>query len=512
MLKNLYYYNWQLQETVFGVVMDDIKERYEQDEIYFVSCKGSLLPCWSNKFADPLKCQICKFNQKSAFSSDFKKVKQLYIDDYASNEEVAREFETLGLGIYQTNEDIRNLEYKGMSIGYGALSSYISSTRNRDPLIDETFKSYFNGLLKTQIFIKIAIDRIIQEINPEIITIFNGRIHDTRPVFQTAIEKGLTLRGVETVVRGEFDYHRRIFENALPHDIAFQTKQIEETWNTTTHSLEEKIEIGSKFYENRRKSILTRDVKVYTKNQKAGLLPEHWDESKTNIVIFNSSEDEFAAIGKEWDDLALFNDQMEGICYILEQVKDENVHFYLRVHPNLTKVTYGYHTRLYNLEKEYNNITVIAASSPISTYTLIDYAEKIVVFGSSTGVEGTYSEKPVVLLGGSFYYYLDATYIPKSREEVIFLITSKLEPKPQLGSLKFGYYLMNMDSYSKPIAFNAKPLILFGKKLGYTFPHLKVFGSNLLHKFVLLLIRMKYNIESKLKKQNLMAFPKAEHK
>lgn len=511
-MRNLYYYNWQLQETVFGVVMDDIKERYEQDDIYFVSCKGYLLPCWSNKFADPLKCQICKFNQKSAFSSDFKKVKQLYIDDYASNEEVAREFETLGLGIYQTNEDIRNLEYKGMSIGYGAMSSYISSTRNRDPLIDETFKSYFNGLLKTQIFIKIAIDRIIQEINPEIITIFNGRIHDTRPVFETAIQKGLTLRGVETVVRGEYDYQRRIFENALPHDIAFQTKQIEETWNTSNHSLEEKIEIGSKFYENRRKNILTRDVKVYTKNQQSGLLPVNWDTKKKNIVIFNSSEDEFAAIGKEWDNLALFSDQEQGIRFILKNVTDENIHFYLRIHPNLTDVDYGYHTRLYNLEKEFKNITIIAANSPISTYTLMEHAEKIVVFGSSTGVEGTYIKKPVVLLGGSFYYYLDATYNPKSKEEAIHLITSQLEPKPQIGALKFGFYLMFMEGYSTPISYNAKPLILFGKKLGYTFPHLKVYGSNLIHKFVLLMIRMKYKIESKLKKQNLMALPKAEHK
>lgn len=509
-MKNLYYYNWQLQETVFGVVMDDIKERYDQDEIYFVSCKGSLLPCWSNKLADPYKCHICRFNQKSAFNSDFKNVIQLYIDDFATQDEVNREFEALTFGNYRTVSDIRDLEYKSVSIGYGALSSYISSTRNRDPLIDEEFKNYFNGLLKTQIFIKNAIDRIIETVNPEIITIFNGRVHDTRPVFQTAIQKGITLRGVETVVRGEFDYQRRIFKNALPHDIAFQTQQIEKTWNTSIHSLEEKNAIGAQFYDNRRNSILTRDVRVYTKNQKAGLLPEHWDESKTNIVIFNSSEDEFAAIGKEWDDLALFSDQEEGIRFILEQIKDDNIHFYLRVHPNLTKVTYGYHTRLYNLEKVYDNITVIAAGSPISTYTLMDHADKIVVFGSSTGIEGTYTKKPVVLLGGSFYYYLDATHNPKTKEEAIHLIASKLEPKPQLGALKFAYYLMNMDSYSKPIAYNAKAAKLMGKTKVYTFPHLKLFGSSYLHKVFLLLIRLKYRFELLLKKPKLMTIPTKE--
>lgn len=509
-MRNLYYYNWQLQETVFGVVMDDVKERNEQDEIYFVSCNGALLPCWSNKVSDPLKCQMCKFNQKSAFSSNFQKVKQLYIDDYASKAEVDKIFDVFQFGNYNSTSDIRKLEFKDMSIGYGALSSYISSTRNRDPLIDEEFKTYFNGLLKTQLFIKLAIDRIIEEVNPELITIFNGRVHDTRPVFQTAIQKGIALRGVETVIKGEYDYQRRIFENALPHDIGFQTQSINSVWENSVLSLEEKREIGKKFYENRRNSILTRDVKVYTANQIKGQLPDNWDETKRNIVIFNSSEDEFAAIGKEWDDLALFEDQESGIKYILSNIQDKDIHFYLRVHPNLREVNYGYHKRLYNLEKQFSNITVIHANSPISTYTLMDHAEKVVVFGSSTGVEANYSQKPTVLLGGSFYYHLNATYNPKSKEEAIVLVQKELLPKTDLGAIKFGFYLMHMDGYSKPIAFNAKPLNIFGKKVGYTFPHLKVLGSSLIHKFILLLIRNKYQMESLFKKPTLQVIPTKE--
>jgi hypothetical protein len=509
-VRNLYYYNWQLQETVFGVVMDDIKERYEQDDIYFVSCKGALLPCWSNKFSDPLKCQICRFNQRSAFQSDFKKVKQLYIDDYCTKEEVEREFLTFGMGDYQSLDDIRGLVYKGINIGYGALSTYISSTRNRDALIDDDFRNYFNGLLKTQVFIKIAIDRIIEEVKPEAISIFNGRIHDTRPVFQTAVQKGIRLRGVETVVKGEFDYQRRIFENALPHDIGFQTQSIEKAWEESGFSLEEKRNIGKRFFENRRNNILARDRKVYTLDQKKGVLPENWDDSKRNIVIFNSSEDEFAAIGKEWDELALFKDQEIGIQFILSQIKDPTIHFYLRIHPNLKEVEYGYHKRLYDLDKQFSNVTIIGANSSVSTYTLMDHAEKVVVFGSSTGVEAAYSQKPVVLLGGSFYYHLDVAYTPKSKQEAINLIQSELKPKGDLGAIKFGFYLMHIDSYSKPIAYNAKPLKIGGRKLGYTFPHLKFLGSSLLHKFALLAIRSKYYIETLIKKPQLLELPRKE--
>jgi hypothetical protein len=509
-MKNLYYYNWQLQASVFGVVMDDIKERYEQDDIYFVSCKGSLLPCWSNMTADPLKCEICRFNQKSAFSKHFKNVKQLYIDDYCDKKYVEDEFITQSLDNYNTFDEIRALEYKGISIGYAALSSYISSTRNRDILIDAKFKEYFNGLLKTQIFIKTAIDGIINEVNPEVISIFNGRIHDTRPVFQTALQKRITLRGVETVVKGEHDYYRRIFEDALPHNIDFQTLIINKTWNESLLILQEKIEMGSQFYENRRNNILTRDVKVFTAGQDSGRLPDNWDISKRNIVIYNSSEDEFAAIGKDWDDLALFESQEKGIKYILDNVKDSNIHFYLRIHPNLTHVNYGYHLRLHDLDKKYKNITVIAAKSPISTYTLMDNCEKVVVFGSSTGVEACYAKKPVILLGGTFYYYLDVAYIPNDKEQAITLINAFLKTKEVLGALKFGFYLMNMEKYSKPISYNAKPLLLFGKKIGYTFPHLKFMGSSLMHKCFLKLYQLKHKIKRYLQKPNVLMLPKSE--
>lgn len=509
-MRNLYYYNWQLQETVFGVVMDDIKERYEQDDIYFVSCKGSLLPCWSNKVADPLKCQICKFNQKSAFSTDFKHVKQLYIDDFATHEEVNNEFEVSGLANYNTVSDIRKLNYKEIPIGYGALSSYISSTRNCDPLVDSEFKQYFDKLLKTEIFIKIAIDRIIDQIKPNIITIFNGRVHDTRPVYQTAINKGINLRAVETVVKGELDYQRTIFYNSHPLDINFQTEQIEETWEKSFHSKDEKYSIGSQFYKNRRNSVLTRDIRVYTENQKKGLLPENWNNLNRNITIFISSEDEFSVVDKNWDILSIFKDQEAGVRYILKNACTPDLHFYLRIHPNLKDILYGYHTRLLQLDKEYSNVTVIPSNSAVSSYTLMDKSEKIIVFGSTTGIEATYAEKPVILLRGSFYYHIDAAYIPQSKENLLDLINSNLKPKPKLSAIKYGYYLMHIDAYSKPIAYNAKPIIIMGKLIGYVFPHLKVLGSSYLQKIILLLIRLKYRLESLLKKPNLMTIPTKE--
>jgi len=512
MKKNLYYFNWQLQANVFGVVVDDLTENLS-DEIIFVSCKGSLLPCWSNLNGDLQKCQICKFNQKSAFNhGNLSKIKQLYIDDYSNFSEVESEFLKCNLGNYLNVQDIKQLNYNNIAIGYGALSTYISATRNLEPIIDNEFRNYFDKILKVELFIKLSIDRIIKEFQPDVISIFNGRIHDTRPVYETAINNNIELRGVETVVKSNLNYQRRVFKNVLPHNIDFNTKSILDAWNNSNLNDLEKIEIARSFYEKRRNNEIAADSKIYTLNQKYGKLPENWNPNLINLVIFNSSEDEFASIGKDWDYKAIFKNQEEGIKYIINNISDPNVHFYLRVHPNLNNIQYGYHKRLYELNSKFSNFTVIASDSAISTYSLMDAADKIVVFGSSTGVEAAYAKKPVILLGGSYYYHLNVAYIPNNETELIEFIKQPLEPKPLLGVYQYGFYLMNIDSYSIPIKFNVEPINFIGKFFGYKFPHLKIFNSSILYKLLILLLRAKNEILNIFFKKNLFQIPIKENK
>ncbi|MCS2656231.1 hypothetical protein NXV26_10165 [Bacteroides fragilis] len=152
----------------------------------------------------------------------------------------------------------------------------------------------------------------------------------------------------------------------------------------------------------RRNGIIAGD-KVYIENQIKGKLPIDWDDTKRNIAIFNSSEDEFIAVDRDFDNLSLYKSQIDGIRGILEHYKEnQTVHFYLRVHPNLKNVHYQYHLLLYDLSLKYPNITVIGADSDISTYDIMDNAEKVIVFGSTMGLESSYWGKPVILLSGQF--------------------------------------------------------------------------------------------------------------
>ena len=227
MKTHLYYFNWQLQLTLYGSILDDLEKMDQEHDIYFLSCNGILKPCWSNRDARDSACKRCKFNQKSGISGIRRKVHNLKIEEFVNPQEIEDIFQNQNFK-YDTVEDIKLIRYKGIRIGYGALSSYISWTRNREPIIDDKFKIYFNKLLKNEILLKEAIDRVLEAIKPEVITIFNGRTADVRPVFETALQNGIFLRGVENIMPRLTEFRKVVFENVLPHSIQWHTRRINE--------------------------------------------------------------------------------------------------------------------------------------------------------------------------------------------------------------------------------------------------------------------------------------------
>jgi hypothetical protein len=497
MIKHLYFFNWALTPENFGVVLQDVKESIAQGhEITVMTCNGTLAPCFLNNLGAERYCTLCKYNVAAGIRHLDHPMKIVKIEELVDAKRCREIFDGQNFS-YNSIEEIKELVYKGVQIGYGALSLYVTATRNREPVMDSNFRQYFDKLLYNSIVLKEATDAVIANVLPDRISLFNGRTTDGRAVFDTAIEKGIMVRSLENIVSGE-KIQSVVFTNALPQSIDFQTKRILESWNNSPLDDTQKMEIASSFFEGRRNSQLVRDVKVYTLKQKKGTLPDNWDASKRNIVIFNSSEDEFAAIGSEFDSYFLFSSQEEGIAQICEKILDPQIHFYLRVHPNLTDISYGYHHRLYDLEKRFSNLTVIKADSPTSTYTLIDECEKVIVFGSTTGAEAAYARKPVVLLGGAFYYKLQMAYTPKNIAEAFKLIQAKLEPMKVTGALQYGHYLMNFESYSKPLTYKAKKVKVRGITVGYHAPHLKVFGSSAIFTLRSILALITGNIISKL--------------
>ena len=428
-----------LVEPHYGVLLEEAEALYQEGhDVYFAYCDGFSRCCSANMEGSRLFCTLCRFCAKrwaKKYLSDG--IKVIPLRHPGTSVHVEWQYSTAG--------DIKKIKYKGVSIGYAVMSTYTSTTRDPEPdFSKKSIRKYFDFALNNAASWVEAHISLLEKTQVDAVSIFNGRFVEPRPLVDMALASQKPLRVNEVIggPRTGEPFSRIIYHNHLPHSIPYNTELLHKVWNFPNESMEEKERKGKEFFERRRKGIPAGD-RVYITKQKKGLLPDNWNEYKRNIVIFNSSEDEFSAVGKEFDDYAFFDSQFEGIETILSKFTSEEYHFYLRVHPNLQRIKFKYHTALYDLPRKYKNLTVIPASAPCSTYDLLDAAEKVIVFGSTMGAEAVYWGKPTILLAGAFYYMLDICYIPKNVDELCAFITERLKPKNSFGAVQYGYYLLN---------------------------------------------------------------------
>lgn len=451
-------------------VLDEIENEIRKENIVsLVCCNGELINgCLDNPLKSKITCNACIYFRNRDLKLLSKEIKLHYIADFIENRDV---YNNLSWN-YKDTQEIKEIFYKGVDIGYAALSAYIQLTRNQSPKITNKFKLFFDQYLNNGAFITDAISTAIEQLKPDAMGVFNGRIHTRRPVLRICQQKKIECNVYEhTGVIGSRICKKVLFKNCLPHNLEFNTQLIFKTWKDSIYSEEDKIKFGSDYYIKRRTGQKTED-KSFIKDQDKNLKPENWDSNKKNIVIFNSSDDEFTSIGKEWE-YTISESRITTLKELFIHFQDNNkYHFYLRIHPNLNKIKYKYLTELYSL-KEFTNVTIIPPESPISSYLMLDLADKIITFGSTMGIEAVYWEKPSILLGKSLYMGLNVNYTPKDHKELFHLIKSSLIPKEKDPAIYYGFFRMHQGTefnyfdpnYYKKIEFyfRGKLLISFNK-------------------------------------------------
>ena len=490
----IYYFYSSLAGSMLGVLLDEAKKNLIKKDVklYFVMCEGFFSSCLSNPRGNTGICSICK-NQTSKIIYDAlgDNVEILKLSDYYKGGHQISDI------VFNSSNEVKKYKYKQIEIGYGVMSSYIHLTRNHEPKIDSNSKIYFQNQLLQSIQLIDAFTEIIDKIKPTQISTFNGRFNEIKPVFELALQKKihLNLYEFERLDINHKKFAKVVFKNCMPHSVSGNRWKFDSFWKDKNLSTGENIKLAKEFFNNKKNGIAAGD-KVYVKGDMSGILPLNWDTNKENIVIFNSSEDEYVSIGKEWENLALFKNQLEGLKYIFEQNKsNSNIHFYLKIHPNLYKVKYKYHLDLYKLH--YNNVTIIGESDKLNSYDLMHAANKIIVFGSTMGLEAAYWKKPVILLGCSWYYYEGLCYIPKTKKELNQLIPKKLLPiGDELKILKMGLFhyhrdstIIDKNSIFSYINFNPKIYKIFNFEIiGYNYQ--KMLGSVFFKTFVVFFMKI----------------------
>jgi hypothetical protein len=459
-MKNVFFFSFDTVGSFFPpLLLDEALDQNNDVSVFFVYCDAILPGCTIKMFKSPLICQECCMNRNLLFSKYKDKSNITFVP--LSSFLIKTDRAPIEFPIFDSLEGLKSYTYKSVQVGLGVVSTFVSNTRNIDPEFNDITKEALNNLLTSAIMIVDGVLALSKIYSIDEVRVCNGRTVNERSVYETFRHLMVDVFVYELSCSvTPFNFRSVKYLNQLPFDISKTTFLIEDYWKQNFNENE-----SNRFYINKRYGLFASDVS-YIKNQNDGKLPEGWDVSKKNIVIFNSSEDEMFSIGGDYDKFKLFKNQIEGIKYICEILKNiEEYNVYLRVHPNLSNVDPQYLNEIQRLNDTYG-INVIAPDSSISTYSLLDYCDKVVVFGSTIGIEANYWRKPVVLLAPADYMFLNVAYVPEKITDIRFLLLNDLEVKPLIGSLKYSNFLFTgRGELFKYIDFSSSARELLNKKI-----------------------------------------------
>ena len=396
------------------------------DVVRVIQCRGNLPNCHWNLEHSESACAVCRSKFKHGLDS-LNLGKNVTVTEFPHFDE----YKTLDFPeSFDSNEDVNNFKYDGEKIGFGTTASLVSITR--DHRFDKTkHLEDIYRTLRTSITIYDKLKNEMEEFRPDFVYFFNGRIATHLPAKILCKKLGFNYYSYET---SRVHNHYRQYKNTTVHEPRI---------DNDTDLTDEQSKIGQSLLRKMRGGD-DPSIKNFNKDQKKGALPEGFNLNKRNIAIFCGTLDEYE--GVEWGRNKIYKpDQTAGISKILESFeKNSDFIFYIRLHPHMKDLprTNSQLLDIQSLRDRYSNAHIIWPEDELDTYALMESCEKVITFGSSTGVEATFWGRPSILAEFSIFQMFDYAYMPESHEEVIQLILRKnLEAKSVESAIKAIYTL-----------------------------------------------------------------------
>lgn len=442
-MKALVCVTYAINTPHFETELEIIERHLEaKDDVFVLACDRHLLACDVNPQHSLANCLHCTQRRRvglAALSGRVTVLPQIQLETGLARE--LAELSRRDVAI----QDLARLTIDNFDLGFGVLSSLVSWRRDPEPE-----PSALGDIPQRMMVSALAVYRTVQNLIDshgfERVYVYNGRYAAMRAVLRACESRGVDCYTHEK--GGTLDRYA-LWKNAMAHDLENTAALIEQAWRECP-DLDERVRLGTQFYEDSASGI-SRTWIAFTAAQRADLLPSGWDPGRINVALFVSSEDEFVAIGDQWNS-GLYPSQQEGIERIAASTaSDPRIHLYVRVHPNLSGLDNAQTRGLRALRG--SNLTLIPAESKVSTYALLRSARVIVTFGSTVGIEAAYWGKPSILAGEAYYRFLGVTHNPRSHEELVGMLLSDLSPGDRTQALKYGYYWATLGEsfkYYKP--------------------------------------------------------------
>lgn len=402
-------------------------------KITIVRCTGQLRSCLVNPNHNQFICLSCKSKYSKALS--LSGLTDVTIISLPLNSNAYKELPVS----FKNVEELKEFRFQGANLGTAVASTLIG--RFSDHKFDtHKYRKEVYTELQMSVDIYLGFEQTLAAVKPDEVYFFNGRFSSYHPLKLLCIKNNVTYYTHERAgVNNKFILRK----NTMPHNIEYALQESRDLWSA---GVEDKEQIGTKFFTDRRNRVVQSWVS-FTESQQKGLLPQNFSNKKKNIVIFNSTMEEYEGM-EDWKN-PFYKDDNEGIRRILESFKEETDYvFYLRVHPNMKFLNNTQMAEIEQMAAAYKNLYLIRPEDTCDTYTLIDHADKVVTLGSTVGAEATFWNKPSILIGKSLYMNMGTCHQPSSHEEAVSMLKNEnLLPANKTNALEYGYWELMKGEY-----------------------------------------------------------------
>ena len=322
---------------------------------------------------------------------------------------------------------IRVLKYRDSDVGRAILQVHPD---DQTPVTDdhEWPRAWVEACLESFAFAFDQTKQLIRDRQATCLVVFNGRFLHDAAAAAAAESEGLPVLS--------FDFGGNDTDYDLTADATHDWSALQSRMKTLydVWPQEERDSIGASWFEDRRSHADSRNSR-FVESQVVGRgvdLPE----DKVVVVFFSSSGDEISELDVDWGEY--FYGQPGALEAVAAACWESNDLFLVvRTHP---------HKRMKPKQDVVEWHAAVAAAQPdlhldewsdVDSYTLMDQADVVVTFGSTTGVEAAYAGKPVIVMGPAAYDELGCATRVRNKEELRVAITDR-EPGIREGAIAYG--------------------------------------------------------------------------
>jgi len=379
---------------------------------HFIICDHAVDVCDTYNFSDEIGwiCPQCKRDIR-----DFLKISGIEFSTFSDWIDVnasLRNAEKL-VSTGKTISELKNLTMDGFPLGeWSRLSIIRHLKRVNIPEHDDFCRDRYSAFLKTAC-LTLDLAKSIFEKEWAGVFLCNGKFFQERIIHGYGREKGVDVFVYE---RGLKEDHILLARNEFVID--FDVSAIYE--RRSPLSPEEEKETNS--YMNDR---------IYGKNFAIDYWPEvleekrevieqlRMDENKPMVVAFPNITWDTAVLDREIVFESMWDWLDQTVRYFLEKGDTQLI---VRIHPAEVRLPFKFHERVGDLIRKTfpdlpGHIRIVESDSPISSYTLLAMAKKVLVYTSSLGLESAFAGREVIVTAKTHYRGKGFTRDPETPEE-----------------------------------------------------------------------------------------------